>query len=131
MNRGDEKKVRQPNPISKASFISKLSFWWEKISDEFCKHFLSEIFINFPNHLFFRFLKPILLIGWRRPIEEDDIYAVTNSMRSDKNTEEFAKLWDIELTKKNPSIFRVILKLHGLKVFTLAILFSIGETLAK
>lgn len=73
----------------------------------------------------------MLTIGWQRPIEEGDIYAVTNSMRSDKNTDEFAKLWDIELKKQNPSILRVILKLHGSTVFTWAILYSIGETLAK
>lgn len=73
----------------------------------------------------------MLTIGWKRPIEEDDIYAVKNSMRSDKNTKEFSKLWDIELKKKNPSILRVIIKLHGFTVFTLAILYTIGETFAK
>lgn len=73
----------------------------------------------------------MLQIGLKRPIEEDDIYAVTNSMRSDQNTEAFAKLWELELKKKNPSIFRVMLKLHGFKVLTFGLLFSIGETLAR
>lgn len=70
-------------------------------------------------------------IGMRRPIEGDDIYEVTNSMRSDQNTQAFAQLWELELRKKNPSIFRVMLKLHGFKVLTLGLLFSIGETLAR
>lgn len=134
MNRSDKKKVRQPNPISKASFFSKLSFWWESVAIfVWEKNKSHEFLLNSINVLciLFRFLKPILLIGWKRPIEEDDIYAVTNSMRSDTNTEEFAKLWDVELTKKHPSILRVMLKLHGTTVFSLAILFSIGETLAK
>lgn len=78
-----------------------------------------------------RYIKPMLITGWKRPLEADDIYAVTNSLRSDKNTEEFTKLWDMELKEKNPSIFRVITKLHGVRVFTLAMLFTIGETLAK
>lgn len=73
----------------------------------------------------------MLITGWKRPLNDDDIYAVTNSLRSDKNTEEFAKSWDIERKKKNPSILRVIIKLHGATVFTLAILYTIGETLAK
>lgn len=73
----------------------------------------------------------MLITGWKRPLEEEDIYAVTNSLRSDKNTEDFARLWDIECKKKNPNILRVILKLHGTTVFTLGILYSIGETLAK
>lgn len=78
-----------------------------------------------------RYLKPLLMTGWKRPLEDDDIYAITNSLRSDKNTEEFAKFWDMELKKENPSVLRVILKLHGVRVFTLAMLYSIGETFAK
>lgn len=70
-------------------------------------------------------------IGMNRAIEEDDIYAVTNSMRSDQNTEAFSKLWALELEKKNPSILRVMLKVHGFKVLTLGLLFSVGETLAR
>lgn len=70
-------------------------------------------------------------IGMKRAIEEDDIYAVTNSMRSDQNTEAFSKLWALELKKDNPSILRVMLKVHGFKVLTLGLLFSVGETLAR
>lgn len=70
-------------------------------------------------------------IGMNRTIEEDDIYAVTDGMRSDKNTDKFAKLWELELKKKNPSIFRVMLKVHGFEVLTLGLLFSVGETLAR
>lgn len=79
----------------------------------------------------FRWLKPMFAIGMKRAIEEDDIYAVTNSMRSDQNTEQFAKLWQLELKKKNPSIWRVMLKIHGFKVLTFGLLFSIGESLAR
>lgn len=70
-------------------------------------------------------------IGLQRAIEEDDIYAVTNSLRSDQNTEAFQKLWQLELKKPKPSIFRVMFKLHGFKVLSLGLLYSTGETLAK
>lgn len=70
-------------------------------------------------------------IGMKRAIEEDDIYAVPNDMQSDQNTEAFRKLWQMELKKKNPSILRLILKLHGFSVLTIGLLFSIGETLAR
>lgn len=70
-------------------------------------------------------------IGLSRTIEEEDIYAVENSMRSDRNTEAFAKLWELELKKKSPSILRVIFKLHGIKVLTLGLLFSLAETLGR
>lgn len=70
-------------------------------------------------------------IGLKRTIEEDDVYAVTSGMRSDKNTDAFAKLWALELKKKDPSIFRVMLKVHGFEVLALGLLFSVGETLAR
>lgn len=70
-------------------------------------------------------------IGLKRAIEEDDIYAVTNDMQSEQNTNAFVQLWDLELKKTNPSIFRVMLKLYGPKVLPVGILFSIGETIAR
>lgn len=70
-------------------------------------------------------------IGMKRAIEEEDIYAVPNDMQSDQNTKTFRKLWQMELKKKNPSILRVIFKLHGFSVLTIGMLFSIGETLAR
>lgn len=73
----------------------------------------------------------MLAIGMKRAVEEDDIYDVTNSMRSETNTEAFAQLWQLELKKKNPSILRVFIKIHGFKVISLGILFSIGETIAR
>lgn len=73
----------------------------------------------------------MLKIGLGRGIDEDDVYAVTNSMRSVQNTEKFAKLWQLELKKKQPSILRVILKVHGLAIYGVGILFSIGEVTAK
>lgn len=70
-------------------------------------------------------------IGLKRSIEEDDIYEVTNDMRSDSNTEKFARLWEEELKKKKPSIFRVMFKLHLYKLLPIGILYAIGETIAR
>lgn len=70
-------------------------------------------------------------IGMKRSIEEEDIYTVTNDMRSDINTEKFAKLWDEEVKRKKPSIFRVMFKLHLKKLLPIGILYAIGETIAR
>lgn len=69
--------------------------------------------------------------GVKRTLEDDDIYEVQHGMRSDLNTENFAKAWDEELKKKNPSMLRVICKLHGLKVISIGFLFSVAETIAR
>lgn len=60
----------------------------------------------------------------KRDLDEDDIYATRNSMRSAQNTDAFAKLWAIELQKKSPSIIRVIVKLYGLQILLMAFLYS-------
>lgn len=73
----------------------------------------------------------MLKIGLNRGIEEDDIYDVINNMRSDHNTEEFAKCWELELKKTNPSIIRVIFKLQGNKIVVAGILSTIVEAIAK
>lgn len=78
-----------------------------------------------------RWLKSIFKIGMKRSIDDDDIYAVTNNLRSDRNTEIFAKLWEIEQSAENPSIFRVMMKIQGFNVLSVAILFSVGELMAK
>lgn len=70
-------------------------------------------------------------IGLKRSIDESDICEVTHDMRSDENTERFAQLWDEEVKKKNPSIFRVMFKLHLYKLLPIGILYAIGETIAR
>lgn len=72
----------------------------------------------------------MLKLGWSRDINEDDIYEVTNGMRSDRNTKIFAKHWNIELEKKKPSFLRVLLKVYGIKIFTVSILSAIATTIA-
>lgn len=67
----------------------------------------------------------------KRSIEEDDLYEVLGSMQSDLNTQRFAKLWDEELLKPNPSILRVMYKLHGFYVIGIGFLYSIADTLAR
>lgn len=70
-------------------------------------------------------------IGLKRTIQEDDIYTVRPDMRSDLNTEAFAKLWESELKKKKPSLFRIMLKMYLGKVLLYGFLFAISLTLAK
>lgn len=67
----------------------------------------------------------------KRTIEEDDIYAVTNGMRSEQITEAFSELWQLELKKRKPSVFRVVFKLHGCKMLIAGIFYAIAETFAR
>lgn len=68
-------------------------------------------------------------IGLKRGIENDEIYEVTDTLRSERNTAVFAKAWESELKRKNPSMWRVMLKIYGFNVFSVSILFTIADTL--
>lgn len=70
-------------------------------------------------------------ISWSRAIEADDIYAVTDGMQSERNTEAYVKLWDVELEKRNPSITRVIFKVHGYRSLAIGLLYALCDTFTK
>lgn len=137
MNRNDEKKTRRPNPIVKASFLSKFTYWWV------LKHFLNDNSkrekrktsalksMKFYFAILFRWLNPILKIGLKRTIQDDDIYTVTEHMQSARNTDAYIKQWMRELEQQNPSILRVIFKLHLYKLMIFAFLFASLETVAR
>lgn len=78
-----------------------------------------------------RWLKPLFKIGWTRAIEEDDIYEVTSGLRSERSTDDYAKLWDLELKKPNPNILNVIFRVHGCKSLAIGLLYAVFETLNK
>lgn len=81
-------------------------------------------------HFYLRWMRGLFVTGVKRPIEEDDIYMVPKDLQCEKNTNAFANLWNMELKKHRPSIFRVILKLH-MKIFPIGILYAITETFAR
>lgn len=76
-------------------------------------------------------MKPLLKVGMSRELSGNDIYAVLKTMQSDQNTNEFENSWRLEVKTKNPSSFRVMLKLHGFKVLAPSILYPIGSTIAR
>lgn len=70
-------------------------------------------------------------IGLKRTIEEDDIYAVESDMQSELHTEAFAKSWELECKKENPSLLRIMLKTYLYKVLPVGFLFAACETSIK
>lgn len=76
-------------------------------------------------------MKPLFAISWKRPIEDDDIYAPLYGLRCKENTESFMKQWELELKKSNPSLLRVMVKLYVFKVFSIGMMFSLGEAIAR
>lgn len=73
----------------------------------------------------------MLATGLKRDIQEDDIYAVNNDMRSDSNTEAFAKLWKLECKKPKPSLLRILVKMYLGKVIFYGFLVVVSIALGR
>lgn len=69
-------------------------------------------------------------IGMKRCIEENDIYEITNSLRSEQNTDALAREWDLELKKKSPKFWHCLLKVQGYRLIAVGMLYTIGEILS-
>ncbi|XP_048764978.2 ATP-binding cassette sub-family C member 4-like isoform X2 [Ostrea edulis] len=98
-------KHHNPNPILTANPLSKLLFWW---------------------------MNPIFKIGYKRRLEVDDMYNVTNEDSSEELGKKLEREWHIEVEKKekenkSPSLFKCILRIFGLHYALLGVIVFIEE----
>lgn len=61
----------------------------------------------------FRWLKNIFKLGNKGIIPLEEIYKPKSNLESKQITDSFIELWEEELTKKNPTVLRIIFKNYG------------------
>uniref|UniRef100_A0A0A9VYF9 Multidrug resistance-associated protein 4 n=2 Tax=Lygus hesperus TaxID=30085 RepID=A0A0A9VYF9_LYGHE len=88
MESDNEKKKRKPHPVSKANIISQGTFAWTL---------------------------PLFMTGFKRELEEDDLFQPLDMHRSNKLGDEMEKMWfeEVEASKKakrEPSLLKIIIK---------------------
>lgn len=54
---------------------------------------------NIFSRLLFSWLNPLLVLGYKRPLESSDLYEVPPQFRSDNVTSKFVQYWDEEQLK--------------------------------
>uniref|UniRef100_A0A4W2CUZ4 ATP binding cassette subfamily C member 4 n=1 Tax=Bos indicus x Bos taurus TaxID=30522 RepID=A0A4W2CUZ4_BOBOX len=96
----------KPNPLQDANLCSRLVFWW---------------------------INPLFKIGYKRRLEEDDMYSVLPGDRSQHLGEELQGYWDQEVLRANedtrePSLMKAIIKCYWKSYLPFAI-FTLFETL--
>ncbi|XP_053420105.1 ATP-binding cassette sub-family C member 4-like isoform X7 [Nycticebus coucang] len=89
----------KPNPLQNANFCSRLFFWW---------------------------LNPLFKIGYKRRLEEDDMYSVLPEDRSKYLGEELQGFWDKEVLRaednaQKPSLTKAIIKCYWKSYLVLGI----------
>lgn len=77
---------RKPNPILKASAMSKLFYWW---------------------------VRDLFLLGYHGQITPNEIYATKESLYASRITAQMQERWDHELQKPKPSLLRMLLANYG------------------
>ncbi|CAI2164333.1 9655_t:CDS:10 [Funneliformis geosporum] len=92
-------------PEANANVISKLIFWWAG---------------------------NIMRIGYKRPLEKDDLYVLNDPKQAKNVTDEFEKSWEKECTRsdgKNPSLLRALNRTFGFKFWISGIYRFLSDTL--
>ncbi|XP_027412883.1 multidrug resistance-associated protein 4-like [Bos indicus x Bos taurus] len=87
---------------------------------------------NFCSRLFFCWLNPLFKIGYKRRLEEDDMYSVLPEDRSQHLGEELQGYWDQEVLRaekdvREPSLMKTILKCHWKSYLVLGIFILLEE----
>ncbi|KAG4106141.1 P-loop containing nucleoside triphosphate hydrolase protein [Neocallimastix lanati (nom. inval.)] len=79
----------KPSPYPKANFFSKITYSWEN---------------------------PIFSVGYKRPLEKNDLFLLPPKLKEDYNEERFYYHWDKEVAKKGEaSVFKALVKVFGPK----------------
>ncbi|XP_019724109.1 ATP-binding cassette sub-family C member 4 isoform X2 [Hippocampus comes] len=102
------KKDAKTNPAASANLLSKLIFWW---------------------------LNPLFRAGYKRKLEEDDIYPVLEEDSSEMLGQQLQRYWDHEVqaaTKelRKPKLSRVIIRCFW-KIYSVLGLFTLVEEVIK
>eukprot|EP00833_Pecoramyces_ruminatium_P000081 jgi/Orpsp1_1/1174113/evm.model.c7180000048971.1 len=92
----------QPTPYTNASILSKITYWW---------------------------VNPIFEIGYKRPLENNDIYLLEKKYQEKNLAENFYKIYNNELNKKNkkPNIVKIFIKIFGPKWIPAGIFMVIAD----
>ncbi|XP_077301221.1 putative multidrug resistance-associated protein lethal(2)03659 [Arctopsyche grandis] len=104
MDPGFYKHDRKVSPRVRANFLSVFSFWW-----------LREIFTK----------------GFRRQLEIDDLYVPLDNHVASKLGDRCEEEWFKELKKDKPSLIRLLVKLYGVRLIVLNILFSVVDVVLR
>jgi hypothetical protein len=91
-----------------------------------CRNSSSCRYYNCPkartNSLLTRYTLKLFVQGYRKDLEERDLYQVPTTLRSRFLGDQYEKVWSEEQRKKRkPSLVRLLLKCHGLYYFFLGL----------
>lgn len=116
-------KERKKHPIEKANVISRLFFWY--VGDHYQLHY-------FAINTFFSWLMPYFVEGFKRELNEDDMYGPLKTHEAVLLGDKLEKAWNHEIrNKKNPSLWRAILKVFSKDLILYGIFYLFLEFIVR
>jgi len=68
---------------------------------------------NFWSMLFFSWLNPLLWMGYKRPLEDSDLYELPNDHKANYLANRLGEKWDFERMKQKPSLIKATWRAFG------------------
>ncbi|KAI9090798.1 P-loop containing nucleoside triphosphate hydrolase protein [Phlyctochytrium arcticum] len=99
----DDDDVHNESPEATANIFSRLTFYW---------------------------MDPLMKLGYRKNLEQNDLWELKKQDRAHTTGEEFQGKWEEELLGKKPSLLRALARTYGLTFGSAAIFKSIQDLLA-
>lgn len=72
---------------------------------------------------------PIFKTGWKKQLDEDDLYETLDEHASEILGNEMEEAWRLQLLKEKPSLWIAICRVFLPKLLVLSLLFITGEVL--
>lgn len=76
-------------------------------------------------------MKDLFKKGYKGPLTQDDLYENKPALNSHRLTNRFQELWNEELVRKKPSVFRVLFRAYGMALIVMGVLYCMLETGCK
>lgn len=122
MNAAENEGKRPRHPMESASLLSRATLWLVSVTIKLALN----RFRNILSCCTRRWLKDLIRLGMKRPIDEDDIYESLESLDSKRSTDEFSKVWQEEKkTRRQPSLLRALWRIYGNRILWPSIIYTI------
>ncbi|XP_044268134.1 probable multidrug resistance-associated protein lethal(2)03659 [Tribolium madens] len=104
----------------------------EKTIDEYKKKIHPHKKANIISKLFFCWALPLFVKGFKKDLTEDDLYGTLKAHKSNLLGDKLEKTWLKEQNNhRNPSLWRVLMKVYGLEIVLYGIVLLVQELIVK
>ena len=100
--------------ISRSNLFEGENISYGTVNEEVKKRVNPESTSNFISRITFHYCGQLLSLGYKKPLQSEDLFTLPEQEKVDVASKDFEKYWNEEKTRKNPSVFRALRRFLGL-----------------